>query len=203
MGTFIRSDFLTKDSAAPSLTAIRARDTFNRADSKAPGSLEVGNFAWNMAATSTYEIKNKELYLGSLGTTPNDLWFDSGATSGIITVKPQALGVGLMNAILFRALGNFGFVYYARPNTHTLAQRTGTDNFVVIDPTTTATVPPFALGETLKVEFNPSRIICSVDGLVTHDIANTTYATNTRVGVTSRGAITAESPVRWKDFMLV
>lgn len=204
MGTFIRSDFTTKDLKAPTLTAIRARDTFNRPDSKTIGSLEVGNYTWSGGANgNNYEIKNKELYLGSIAVTPNDLWFDSGLTSGTITVKPQSLGGGLMNAILFRGSGNTGFVYYARPQTHTLAQRTGTDNFTVIDPTNTTNVPGFVLGETLKVEFTPSRIICSVDGIVTHDIVNNTYGTATRVGVTTRGSVSAENPVRWKDFILV
>lgn len=201
MGTFIRSDFTTKDLNAPSLTAIFARDTFNRANSKTVGPLEVGNFTWTTAGS--YEIKNKELFLGAMTVTPSDCWFDSGKTSGSISVKPQSLGGGLMNALLFRALGNLGFVYYARVGTHTLAQRTGTDNFTVIEPTTTEVIPGLIVGETMKVDFTPTRIICSVDGLVTHDVVNNTYGTHTRVGVTSRGSITADSPVRWKDFMML
>lgn len=201
MGTFIRSDFTTKDLSAPTLTAIRARDTFNRANSNTIGKLEIGNHTWN--AASGYQIKNKELQLTAMESIPSDCWFDSGSSSGSITVKPLALGGGVMNALLFRALGNLGFVYYARPSTHTLAQRTGTDNFTVIEPTTSAAIPGLIVGETMKVDFNPSRIVCSIDGFVTHDIVNNTYGTHTRVGVTSRGSISADAPVRWKDFTLI
>lgn len=197
MGTFIRSDFNTSDSTAPRITQVYGRDTFNRADSATPGKLEVGGHTWRVTRPNTWNIKSGVLESGdTTGGVPNDCWINPGATDGILTATVLAGGQFGMASLLFRrgADTDTAWVYYARSDTHTLAIRNSADNFTAI--AATGPNPGLRAGEQIKVEMIGNRIICSVDGVVTHDVTNNTHLGQTGVGVHTRLA-TAASPAKF------
>lgn len=200
MGTFIRSTFISTDTSAPKVVPLYAQDTFNRANSATPGRTEKGNYTWEYPA-GTYYIEDKVLLSGeTIGKAPADCWINPGQTEGILTMSPQKVGSGFMSGILFRksTTNNTAFVFYASPSKHMLAQRTASDAFTVI----TATGPdiPFTQGEVMTVELTAAgKIICAVNGVVTHEVTNTTYLAQTSVGVTTR-ASTAASPAGFDNW---
>lgn len=201
MGTFITSSFTSNDATAPRVLPLWARDTFNRANSATAGSTEVGGFAWTHR-DSTYNISGNVLSSGDTTSgTPADCWFDPKKTSGLVSVKITALGDKDHAGIIFRkaSTGNTGIAFYAQAVGYRLAVRTGADAFTVLDRN--GAPVSWAAGQTAQVEWTPTRIICSVDGVVTHDVANTTYATQTGVGLETRLA-TAANPAKWDDFIL-
>lgn len=200
MGTFIKSDFRTTDSQAPQLTRLIARDTFGKANG-APGVTEVGGYTWKTppAVTNNYKVKGGVLESGAASQSPYDLWIDPGVSDGVITMSPVGVGEGNMASILFRriAVGHTAWVYYARATNHVLAVRTGTDGFTVVDPT--GAVPAFVPGEQMKVEMRGNRIICSVNGTVTHDITDSRYLGQTGIGFHTRIS-TDENPAKFDNF---
>lgn len=201
MGTFITSSFTSRDTTAPRVLPLWARDSFNRANSTTAGSTEVGGFTWTHR-DSTYNISGNVLSSGdTTGATPADCWFDSQKTSGLVSIKIMALGEKDHAGIIIRKAltGHTGIVFYAQASSYKLAVRTGADAFTVLDRNGAAV--PWQAGQTAQVEWTPTRIICSVDGVVTHDVANTTYAAQTGVGVETRLA-TAANPAKWDDFIL-
>lgn len=202
MGTFIKSDFRTTDTQAPQLTSLIARDTFSQPDG-APGVTEVGGYTWKTppSVANNYKVKGGVLDSGVASQTPYDLWIDPGVADGVITMTPLAVGFGSMASILFRrvAVGHTAFVYYARPIGHTLAVRTSTDAFTQLTATGSNN-PPFVAGEQMKVEMRGNRIICSVNGIVTHDITDDRYLGQTGVGVHTRTSTDAD-PAKFDDFV--
>lgn len=199
MGTFIRSNFISSDATAPRVVPLVARDGFNRANSATPGVTEVGNLAWT-AKAGTFNISGGVLSSGdTTSSRPADCSINPGKRGGIITAKVLTCGAGDHAGIVFRKvdLGNTGWVYYARATGHVLAKRSGSDTFTVIAPT--GPTIPFGAGETLKVELTGDRIVCSVDGVVTHDVTDGTYATDTGIGLETRVA-TSEIPAKWSYF---
>lgn len=201
MGTFIKSSFTTTDTAAPRITAVYASDSFDRSASSNVGASEVGGYPWNYRA-GTYRISGNRLSSGdTTGATPADCWIDPARTTGTITAKIYAAGAGNHAGLVFRraAVGHTGWVYYARTSTHVLAKRTGSDTFTVVDPT--GPTPGLIAGEELSVELLAGgRIRCSVNGVVTHDVTDSTYATQTGVGLETRVA-TAEDPALFDTFI--
>lgn len=200
MGTFITSDFASTDATAPIMSTIYAADTFTRADG-VPGTTERGGYAWTFRA-GTWNIKGGVLESGdTTGATPNDCWIDPGKTSGTITAKALASGPAENAAIMFRkaSVGNTAWAFYGRgPTTFwTLAKRTGSDSFTVVPLTGTGVY--FASGQIAKVVLSGTRIQCYVDGVLTHDVTDSTYSTQTGVGFGTRLA-TAASPARFDDF---
>lgn len=202
MGTFIKSDFRTTDSQAPQLTRLIARDTFSKPNG-APGVTEVGGYTWKTPPNvpNNYKIQDGVLLSGVSAQTPYDLWIDPGVADGVITMTPLSPGVGVMASILFRriAVGHTAWVYYARPASHVLAVRTGTDSFTVVEPTGNGLLP-FTAGEQMRVEMKGSRIICSVNGVVTHDVTDTRYLGQTGIGVHTRTSTDAD-PAKFDNFV--
>lgn len=174
-----------------------ARDTF----SGPLASTEIGSLQWSYRAGS-FATQDGRLSSGdTTGFTPADCWVKPARPVTGIAVAVHSVGAQDHAGILFRRADttNQAFVYYARASTHVLAKRTGSDSFTVIPPT--ATAPSFKAGEILTVEQSGDRIICAVNGVVTHDITDATYNTQTGVGVETRMA-TAANPAVWDDFTL-
>lgn len=200
MGTFIKSGFKTTDTTAPKITALYAADSFTRGNSLTLGSTETGDLPWTYRA-GTWRISGNTLSSGdTTAATPADCWVNPLKTAGQITAKIRATGAGDHAGIVFRraAVGNTGFVYYARNSTHILAKRTGADSFTVIPATGPA--PGLVVGEELKVQLIGERIICSVAGTVTHDVTDSSYAEQTGLGLETRMA-TEAAPAIFDDFI--
>lgn len=198
MPTFIRSDFTTTDTTAPKVQRLYIGDTFNRADSP-PGTPETGGTAWTYPGFS-YTIASNALQSGDTTLTsvkPADCHIDPAVAD--VTIKTKLLSYGASQAgLVFRksGAGPTAFVYYAGSAGHILARRTDLDAFTVIPLNGTAV--SFVAGETLKVEMVGNRIICSVNGLVTHDVTDaTSYGTG--VGLFVRNS-TVAVPARWDEF---
>ncbi|MDN4611960.1 hypothetical protein [Arthrobacter burdickii] len=199
MGNFIKSEFKTTDTAAPVTRLTIAKALFNGADSATLPNTDIGGYAWNYRA-GAWNVKGAALDSGDTTTfSPADCTIDPGKLNGVVSAKVLAIGAASLAGLYFRGLADgTGYVYYARGTDHVLAKRAGS-NYTVIAQTGTARA--FTSGEKLRVEFTGSRIICSVDGVVSHDVTDTTYATGTRVGVHTRLA-TLANPARWDDFLL-
>lgn len=201
MGTFIKSSFTSADADAPRITALYAADTFTRG-SGAPGSTELGSYTWNHRA-GTFSIAGGRLSSGdTTAATPADCWIDPLKLTGSVSAQIHATGTGNHAGIIFRraAVGNTGWVYYARDATHTLAKRTGSDSFTVVPAT--GPVPGFTPGEEIRVDMLAGgRIVCSVNGAVTHDITDALYSEQTGVGLETRMA-TAAAPAIFDSFVL-
>lgn len=202
MGTFIKSDFRTTDTAAPKLSRVFARDSFNRANSATPGALEIGGMTWKASQANTWHVKDQMLQSGdTTGASPADCIVDPGVRDGVLRVKVHALGQAGMAGLVFRkaSVGQTCWVYYPRSGSygHTLTKRTASDSFTVVEPT--GPVIPYKYMGEITVEMRGNRIICSVDGVVTHDITDDTYVGQTGVGVTTRQA-TAASPAKFDDW---
>lgn len=222
MGTFIKSYFTSTDTNAPVLPAssqppettdppvvtppsstVYASDSFDRADGT-PGSTTVGGHVWQQRA-STWTIKGGVLDSGdTTAATPNDCWIDPGKTAGTITAKVLSSGAGTNGAVIFRraAVGHTCWIFYGRSDTTlwTLAKRTAGDAFTAITATDARIY--FTPGQEAKVVFDVDRIRCYVDGVLTHDVTDSTYGTQTGVGVGTRLA-TAANPARFDNFSFV
>lgn len=71
------------------------------------------------------------------------------------------------------------------------------DSFTVV--TRNTALVPFSSGQVASVELIGDRIICKVNGVMTHDVTDATYNSQTGVGLGTRLASTA-APARFDDF---
>lgn len=219
MGTFIRSDFTSTDANAPVLaevvppveppidppveppidppveppvdTAI-ARDSFERPDNATAGTTEVGSYTWEHKA-STWHVAGGVLSSGDTSSgTPADCWINPGVANGVLTAEILSVGAKDHTGIVFRKadVGHTALVYYAQNTSYKLAIRTGGDAFTVI--TRTGASVAFKAGQVATVRIEGDRIVCAVDGVVTHDVVDATYNTQTGVGFSTRLATAAD-----------
>ncbi|WP_146145874.1 hypothetical protein [Arthrobacter woluwensis] len=201
MANFIKSGFTTTDTTAPRVLETLAKDTFSRTTGL--GSTEIGNFPW--AQSGTWAISSGALVSGDTTVVAAlDCTIKPGRTDLYkVSAKVSTFGAGGQAGLVFRrgdGTGSAaGYVFYARTanNDHILARHTASNGFEVIAATT---VVATVAGETVSVEISGSRIICRVNGTVTHDVTDSTY-TGGNVGLYARNA-TAANPATFDDFLL-
>lgn len=198
MGTFIRSNFISTDTSAPTIEALYAADTFTRVNDTALGFTEVGNYEWKRSAPASTRIVNNQAEVknvsGSLVTTDR---IDDGRSNGVLSVTLASLtGTGLGGLVFRGTVGTASeYAFYATPTSYEFKPKTGADTYGTAFTLTTPPTPK--VGDVLSVVLNGTSIAVRINGTTLASVTDATY-TGTAKGLFVRSATVLFDNFKWE-----
>lgn len=195
MGTFIKSDFLSTDAAAPRVLSAYAADSFNRPNSGSLGATETGAYPWVLSTgggnTGSIVAGTGQISNTAAGGTAR---IDDGRTDGVLSVR--LVEFTKYTGLVFRGMAGTlnEYAFYADSGTYHFRHKTGADAYGTLIPLVSPPVP--AVGDVLSVVLKGSSITVKVNGVTLASITDSTYSGTTK-GLFARATTSRFDNFRW------